>query len=245
MKHTPSNTEIYYTTEYANFKWLKGNRDLNEAKIKKILKAIESGVNVLKYAPIIVNENMEIIDGQHRFTVAKQLQTNVYYVIHPDADLSIVPTINSNSSRWKTADFLNSYCDLGKPAYIELLKFIDQYPKTRLPTAAKIFHSGKAANEAAIEAFKDGQLKTDHKELAYELADLLTDFTDHMDNPYSSRMYAVMLQLKDNGKYDHQLMLRKLKESGRRIEKIDSVKTIIEDMESIINHRTRNRITIY
>ncbi len=245
INHTESNTRIYFTTDYGRFKFLKGNRDLNEGKVNKIKDVIRAGVDVLKYAPIIVNEAMEIIDGQHRFAVSRELKANVYYVIHKDADLSIVPTINSNHTKWRNSDFLNSYLDLKRPAYIELHTFIMAHEGISLSTAVKVFHAGTPASSEALEAFRDGTLSIDGKDRAYHLGKLLSGFSGHTDNPYSSRFFHVMIQLDGNDKYDHALMLRKLEESGRRIEDVKSAKTIIQEMESIINHRMRERVVIH
>lgn len=244
LKHIEANTKIYYTTDYGRFKFLKGNRDINESKVQKIQDVIRLGIDVLRYAPIIVNEAMEIIDGQHRFAVSRELRTNVYYVIHKEADLSIVPTINSNHTKWRNSDFMNSYIDLKKEAYIELQDFIDTFPGMSLATAIKMFHAGTPSAPEAIEAFRDGTLSTKGKEQSYRLGVLLRDFSEYTSNPYSSRFFHVMIQLLTVGKYEHELMLKKLKESGRRIEDVKSVKTIIQEMESIINHRMRDRVLI-
>lgn len=245
LKHVEASTKIYFTTEYGRFKFMKGNRDLVESKIKKIVKAIEGGIDVLKYSPIIVNKDMEIIDGQHRFAVSKQLKTNVYYVIKEDADLSIVPAINSNSSKWRTADFLVSYADLGKLPYKQLQEFLRSFPKMSIPTGAKMLHAGTVSTNKAMEAFRDGLLTTDHLDDAYDFAEMLKDFEPYMDNPYSERMFKVAAILKDNGKYDHELMLKKLEASGKRIEDIGNPKTIINQMELIINHHSQKRIIIH
>lgn len=244
LKHIEANTKIYYTTDYGRFKFLKGNRDINESKVQKIQEVIRLGIDVLRYAPIIVNEAMEIIDGQHRFAVSRELRTNVYYVIHKEADLSIVPTINSNHTKWRNSDFMNSYIDLKKKAYIELQDFIDAFPGISLATAIKMFHAGTPSAPEAIEAFRDGTLSTKGEEQAYLLGTLLRDFSEYTSNPYSSRFFHVMTQLLSSDKYNHELMLKKLKESGRRIEDVKSVKTIIQEMESIINHRMRDRVLI-
>lgn len=245
IKHIESSVKIYFTTEYGRFRFMKGNRDLVESKIKKIVKAIDSGIDVLKYSPIIVNKQMEIIDGQHRFAVSKQLKTNVYYVIKEDADLSIVPAINSNSSKWRTADFLASYVDLGKQSYKSLQSFLDTFPKTSISTAAKMFHSGKVNSPEAMEAFKDGVLLTDYQDFTYQIANMLQNFEPFMDNPFSGRMFMVMSLLKDNGKYEHSVMLAKLDQSGKRIEDIGSSKSIIGQMELIYNHHAQKRTIIY
>lgn len=244
FNHVESNTKIYFTTDYGRFKFLKGNRDLDERKVNKIKDIIQQGVDVLKYAPIIVNEAMQIIDGQHRYVVSKELRTNVYYVIHKEADLTIVPAINSNHTKWKNTDFLNSYIDLKKHDYIELREFLDQHPGLSLSTAVKLFHDGTPNGKEGIDAFRDGQFKLNHYDHIVELTEMLTDFIGHMDNPYSSRMYLVMLAIEGNGKYDHGKMIAKLRESGRRIEAIKTTKTIISEMESIINHKMRDRVYI-
>ncbi len=244
-KHTEASTRIFFTTDYGRFKFLKGNRDINPGKVDKIKEVIQSGIDVLKYAPIIVNEAMEIIDGQHRYAVARELKGNVYYVIHKDADLSIVPTINSNHTKWRNIDFLNSYLDLKREAYIKLQSFILAHEGISLSTGVKVFHSGTPNSSEAIEAFREGRLSMEKKDRAYHLGGLLTAFIPHTDNPFSSRFFNAMIALDGNHKYDHALMLRKLEESGRRIEDVKSVKTIIQDMESIINHRMRERVVIH
>jgi glutaredoxin-related protein len=245
LSHVESNTKIYYTTDYGRFKFLKGNRDINESKVNKIKEVIEAGVDVLRYAPIIVNEAMEIIDGQHRFTVSMQLRTNVYYVMHKEATLSIVPTINSNHTKWRNVDFLNSYLDLKKPAYLALQDFINEFHGISLNTAIKMFNSGTPQDGAAIEHFRDGNLSDKHKAYSYSLANTLQTLKPYTDNPFSSRFFLVMMQLQSNGLYDHSQMLRKLEETGMRIESVKTVKTIIQEMEQIINHRAKNRIIIH
>lgn len=245
MEHIESNTKIYYTSDYGRFKFLKGNRDINETKVKKIKADIESGIDFLKYAPIVVNENMEIIDGQHRYAVSRELKTNVYYVINQTADLEVVPAINSKSSKWRVSDFLNSYVDLKRPVYCALKDFIDHFSGISIPTAAKMFHAGTTNEHGAMEAFQDGTLKADFQEVAHDIATLLTDFKPYTNNPYSRRMFAVMLSLHDNGKYNHDFMLKKLEESGRKIENTDTAKTIIQEMESIVNHKSKHRIIIH
>lgn len=242
MQHIESSTKIYWTSEYGRFKFLKGNRDLNSAKVEKIKKAIQNGVNILKYAPIIVNDNMEIIDGQHRFAVSRELKENVYYVIQSAADLSVVPAINSNSSNWKTSDYLNSYIDLKKEHYLKLQEFMLEWVHINLATAINV--CTKSDNKIAKELFRDGEYKCDNLEEAHELSKFLFDFVPFTDNPFSSRFYEVARQMRKSEAYVHDLMIAKLKESGRRIAQVHSVKSIIEEMESIINHRLKNRIYI-
>lgn len=245
MNHLESATKIYESYDYGRFKILKGNREIDPLKIAKIVNDIESGINILEYAPIIVNEKMEIIDGQHRYYVSKKLKQKVYYTIMLEANLSTVPLINSKSSKWRSIDFLNSYVDLKKESYGDLKVFLSKYPKINLPVAISLYHKGRAeSDKEVIELFQTGDLKNTHRDTAYKFAYLLKELEPYMLNPFSRRMFIAITSVYENGKYDHDLMLRKLKESGRRIENIDSTKSILEEMESIINYKSRERIHI-
>ena len=56
--------KIYKTTDYSVFKYLKGNRSVNELHVRRLVEAIkEKDLQV----PIIVDEKMNVVEGQHRF----------------------------------------------------------------------------------------------------------------------------------------------------------------------------------
>ena len=245
MNHVESHVKIFFTTNYGQFKFLKGNRDINEAKVKKIIRIIKEGVDILKYAPIIVNDKMEIIDGQHRFVVSKMLKRNVSYVIAPEADISTAPSINSNSSNWTTKDYLNSYVDMAKENYIAIAKFVKDYPGVSISTAATMFHTGYSEGQEAMTAFKEGILTNTHEENTCLIFDELKKLKPYTNNPYARRLVRVVGMLLKNGKYNHELMIEKLKLSGRRIENVNSPKELLMEMESIINFKARKRILIH
>lgn len=46
-----SSTKINYTSEYGTFHFLRGNRDLNEGKVNKIIKSVNDGLQFFKYWP--------------------------------------------------------------------------------------------------------------------------------------------------------------------------------------------------
>jgi ParB-like chromosome segregation protein Spo0J len=68
------------TTDYKLFKINKLNRIVQTGHIEKLKKSIEK-VGYLKYNPIIVNEDMEIIDGQHRYFACVKLNLPIYYEV--------------------------------------------------------------------------------------------------------------------------------------------------------------------
>jgi hypothetical protein len=176
--------------------------------------------------------------------VSKQLKENVWYVIQNDATLSIVPAINSNSSNWKSVDFLNSYCDMGRSSYILIRDLIDSFNGMNILTAALMIHSGKVNSINGRELFKDGMIENNFESRTFQICNILNDFKPYTSNPFSLRFFEAMDKLVDNGKYDHKQMLLKLSESNRRIEDLKSGKTIIIEMESIYNHKMKSRVFI-
>ena len=69
--------QVHKTTDYFLFKPIDGNRNKNLLHINRLKKSISE--NYL-FTVIIVNENYEIIDGQHRFECIKELELPLYYI---------------------------------------------------------------------------------------------------------------------------------------------------------------------
>ena len=100
MKAKKINT-IYETTDYAMFKALNGNRRLNIHHANRLMKSIEQESLCV---PIIINENYEVIDGQHRLYCWEKLGLPAYYVLIPGYRLPQVQRLNNNSKTWKISD---------------------------------------------------------------------------------------------------------------------------------------------
>ena len=72
-----SNNKIYSTSEYNLFHKLKGNRGINELHVRKLVEAIkEKDLQI----PIIVDHDMNVLDGQHRLDAYKIVGNPVSYI---------------------------------------------------------------------------------------------------------------------------------------------------------------------
>src|SRR5258708_2908989 len=71
--------KIFASCEYDSFKILNSNRKLNKLHLKR-LEEIISVNNRLHLHPILVNADYEVIDGQHRLSVARKLGVPIYYI---------------------------------------------------------------------------------------------------------------------------------------------------------------------
>lgn len=175
-KRTKSDGVIYKTKKYEIFKKQVGNRIVKPCDFEAILLKIQSR-NLLKYFPVLVNKDFEIIDGQHRVEVAKAEKLTVFYMMVPDADLVTTRDINVTGKKWSKQDFLNSYIELGNEHYIELAKFIkDTGNIYTISTAIYLFtganggHATTGFNEGTFEITRLGRKQ------ANEIHDIITMF---------------------------------------------------------------------
>ena len=82
------------TTDYKRFKFLINNRQTARNHINRLKDAITKNPDILSVQPILVNEKMEIIDGQHRFTAASELGLPIHYTVVKGLDISTARDMN-------------------------------------------------------------------------------------------------------------------------------------------------------
>lgn len=127
MNHTKSNVVVYTTQNYGQFRKITGNRDHNKSTIKKILTDINQGNDLLSIHPICVDDEMHVIDGQHRLEAAKKSKRPIYYIIADKKDVAAIARMNSAQARWKANDFIQCYSKRGIEDYKQLDSFCKQW----------------------------------------------------------------------------------------------------------------------
>ena len=121
---------VYVTKDYGIFKRLVGNRDIPESRISKIVESIQTIGWV--HNPIIVNEKMEVIDGQGRLTALQRLKMPIEYIIAEGAGNKECIYMNMNMVNWKLSDFIKSYAEQGNENYQRLLSLMENYANGNL-----------------------------------------------------------------------------------------------------------------
>jgi hypothetical protein len=243
--HVEAVVKIYFTREYSRFKSILGNRELSQSKIKKLTKDITNGLDMLKYCPIIVDEHMNVIDGQHRLWVAKKLESNVWYVIANKKSLYDIAKINSAVERWKAKDFINCYINLKNENYIKLERFMREY-NIGLTVALSLLQTGNALNNSITyskESFESGNFQIKHLESSIELMRFVEKFNDYKG--FNRREFIDALQriIKAN-KCDIERLLENFKINHKMMEGAVSTKQIIVKLEEIYNYKKSIRVQI-
>lgn len=187
--------EILSTKNYSQFKILDCNRSLEDAHVKKLIKAIEEK-NLLALNPITVNERMEVIDGQHRLKAAKMLRVPIYYQISNTVTAEDIFALNSNKKNWNPHDYLKFYCANGKTDYTVISDFLTKYPQFPLSPSLQIL-APTTAN--ASKKFREGLFKVENITSAEAIADQLSELGKTHDFAFNStfiRAYVTITQIK-------------------------------------------------
>jgi len=239
-----ADVQIFHTKDYSLFHFLKGNRHLNQQKIKKIISSVENGLSFFQYCPIMVNNNGYVIDGQHRFHVCQKLGLELYFVIVPNFTLRQVAEMNNNASKWRDQDYLNCYIDIGINHYCELENFINKY-QVNLGIAASLLAEGKVRASGVIDDFREGLFKVSYLISAENFMDKVILFGS-LCPTYKSRNFMQALEtLLTNNQFYLDDFFAKLNKHNLVIEQKGSAKEYLTHMEDLFNYHNQKRIRIY
>ena len=150
--------KVYRTTDYSIFQTLLGNRGVRDPRVQKIRKSILK--NGYIFNPIIVNEKMEIIDGQGRLAALKSLGMPVDYVAKEGLNVNDCITMNVTQTQWGSADYTKSFADLGSEDYENLQLLAEEFPLLGLGTIVTILTESYGSTNGYSKAnLKTGGLK--------------------------------------------------------------------------------------
>lgn len=250
MNHVDSSVTIHFSNEYARFKMINGNRPLNEGKIKRIIKEISNGNDMLRYYPIQVKENkdrLDILDGQHRFYISKYLKRPVFYIlVKEEKSMPDIARVNSNVEKWKSSDFVNCYAQQENKHYIQLRDFMDTYGFSA-SVSLRLLYNGNAgaegSNESLTEDFKNGAFVVKCFDEAYAIAEDCKKFSSFAY--WKERGFVIAIdRIKRAAILSIDEVLKAYNKKPEMLTHQASFKEYIWNLEQIINMGKQKRIVI-
>jgi hypothetical protein len=233
--------QVHSTTDYHLFKSIEGNRNKNLLHINRLKKSISS--NYL-FTIIIVNENYEIIDGQHRFDVVQELKLPLHYVVCNGYGLNEVHILNQNSKTWNADDYLDGYCQLKYPHYLKYKEFKNRYALGHVESMTIL--GGYISNPGIdrTKIFYSGQFAIKNYAKACEIADKIEIISQYYGG-YKRRSFVyAMLQLFKNSNFEFTELLQKLKIQPTAIVDCTNTEQYVMLIEEIYNYKRRNKVNL-
>lgn len=241
---------VYKTDDLSIFKTIDGNRVSNLQHIKRLADSIR--IYGMKCNPILVNEKMQVIDGQHRLIAAKEVGSFVYYIILNGYTLSEVHTLNLNQKNWTRKDFMEGYANMGIESYIKLRDFIELNQDFTFSECVA-FCSNVGSDNYSIahknsrgitQVFEEGTWIGKDFELAQEWANRIRMIKSYYSNYNHNHFVGTMITLFNNKNFDFNEFMHKLRLQPTALvicQNCEQYKTLIED---IYNFRSRNKISL-
>ena len=164
LKANPTKQVVYESTDYDIFDFLNYNRDVTEARVKKIAASVSK---VGQKDPAIVNSLGKIISGQGRYMAAKLLGTPFKYIIEDNLEdqetLITMLEIHKVQSTFTLNECLLTYVQLHYPDY-QWFKAIKEKHTMAVANLLMVLAEGWDKNHTLEQAFREGNLDVSSEE---------------------------------------------------------------------------------
>jgi hypothetical protein len=237
--------QIYEESNYDVFHRLPDNRDLLSSRFNKLIASISA-----KYIlnPIVVNENMEIIDGQGRYEALKALGKPIIYIIANGATSDDCRLMNKYNTKWVKSDFAKSHAKAGKKAYVLLLKCCEE-TKMPIETVLRLSSHAAHAQAHAMSVLERGDLEFTEEdyEIVKDLAVKITEVLEALQ--YRGRAniaFATALKVAVETKgYEHERMLKNCAVLRNTYSQMSRMGEQLKEFERIYNYRASKSKRLY
>lgn len=231
---------VFKTSDYSLFRFLDDNRDLNMLHVQRLVKSFEHKHLI---CPIIVNEKMEVIDGQHRLEASKAAGVPIFYIVVPGYSIQEVQILNVNQKNWTSTDFLHMYCERGKKPYLQLREFMEYFPDFKIRVCIRLLEGPKDncedLNGKMVHAkrFEEGRFVVKDLGKAYQYARKIAEFKPLFDRYSSDQFVGALLKIFNKKNYNHKEMLHKITSSSIPLKKCQTVEEYLLLLEKIYNYK--------
>ena len=225
--------QVLKTKDYSKFKVVDGNRNLNIMHLNRLMQSMAEDYLI---SPIIINEEHQVIDGQHRLECAKQLGLPVYYIVCKGYGLGEIQRFNANSKNWTADDFMNGYIKLGKKEYEYYKAFKDRYGFAHGEVLTMLV-GGRDID--TVKQFQAGKLKIKKYNEACEMAEKIKKCEPYYEGWKRRSFIGALLQVMKNPQFDIEEFVEKLKYQRSKMYDCGRVEQYVEVIEEIYNFKRR------
>ena len=216
---------------------------LGEGIGKNHITALKHSMNesgFLQSQPIIVDENMNIIDGHHRFVCAKELGIPLYYKVVEGAKLYDYAKATSVVKKWSSADWAEDHASTGDQDYIKLKGLVTQF-NLRLTTAIPLAESGSTRDRSSfIDKMRDKKFHVKNWGDAFSRAKMLQEVRDiSAKTGEYARYHNAWIAVSRHQRYNHKHFMTKLRKYVSLIREEPHVELYIKSILAVYNYRTK------
>lgn len=239
MSYKISNVTVFITSDYGIFEKLQGNRDVKDERVAAIIDSINSvGYQPV---PILVNEHLEVVDGQGRLRACEMLGLPIYFTIKPGIGINECVAMNIKMKNWDIYDFINSYATQGKSDYIRLLEYCEKLPDLTAIEVALCLSDAYSKN--IDRPLRDGYYKMMDTDENISLLSFIQKVKPHLMKIKGGSNYyiPVLVGLYKFNLFDEDRMAEVIAKHGATMKSAYNADSAISELQTVYNfHRRHN-----
>jgi len=237
--------KIHKTTNYGQFKFIKGNRPIDPKHVKKLVKSMRKGYVPM---PIVVSEKniifpcLVVNDGQHRLKASEICGYPVYYMIVPPMSLEQIRDINQVDKKWTNDDYLHSNMMAEKNAngpYHTFDWFKKEYGFSFQVNIDLLCNIPLGRTSQGI--FRDGNMTIDNLHDAIAKADFLTSLKEYTPLYKHERFMMGMVMIMRQSIWDAKRFMEKAKKYSRELQQPQRTAALYVEVFNFIFNRGVSR----
>ena len=232
------------TTNYDQFKRMPGNREINTVHLNRLIRSFSKHHFI---SPIIVNENKQVIDGEHRLLASRKTGLPIYYIVVPGYSTEAMQVLNTNSTVWDKRDYLNHYCEMGVTPYLEMKEFMGVFHDFSLGAVEALLSNKAGRGSGTVSKrkyFQEGQFKIKSLVEAADNARKIQQFKQYYPSYNRTVFVRTMITMFKTPNYNHSEMISKLSISPTKMVDCISANQYKLLLEDIYNFRRRNKVNL-
>jgi hypothetical protein len=234
-----SEVKIWVATDYSKFKLNEFNRV--PSHYKKVRDSIREK-DYTMYQPILVDKEMNIVDGQNRFLACKELGKPIYFIVSRDIKIYAAAEINQASKNWGINDYVEHYAKRHREPYIRMMDLAAKYKQK----ISVISHFGKMTDSIRnySDLVKKGvfQFRDDiNIDDFFEHAQMFQNYYDFADK---ERFIRALLRLYLHPEYKPSQMEEKLRSASAIVHDQPKAEMLIDELLKLYNFRARKPLQI-
>jgi len=226
--------KILKTTGYSLFTFIKGNRPINYTHVGNLVASIKEKDLAM---PIIVDQNMNVVDGQHRLKAYEILSKPVTYIIKKDFNLADIRQVNSVQKNWTPLTYMNSFAQLGIEDYVYLEWFYRTY-KFGINECCQMLDGGAQRSSKHNSEFKEGKFKIKNLEQGKLMAKRINKIGEYFEH-YKKRTFvtAMIFAIREKD-FAWTRFEQKLENFSSILKNQGSRHDFLVNIEKLYNHKT-------
>lgn len=233
---------VYETSNYSIFKELEHNRDASQARVDKLVASFTEGEII---NPIIINEHLQIIDGQGRYEALKILGRPIKFIVSVGANIDDCRRLNLYNTKWTATDFVKSYANAGNANYINILSC----QKACKQPFRRILRLVNKANGNVDKTIREGNLiftKSDIQSVD-EILKKIAEIKEALAFGFrlNDAFYIASRIMFETKSYNHARMLKMCKQCRGSFCQMSNLENMLKEFSRVYNFKNDKQKKLY